>query len=1818
MRTRSLIRFADIPQGNIVTDAVLSIYKYTTSNVATETLIARRITSAWSGNVTWATQPTVDETYDETQAGFANVAGNHTGWVNFNVWSIVKGWVNGDLPNYGFMIQHNNEYNPLFFYYSSESPTGFGPLLSLTYITDEIGLNPYWSYANIEAGAVNTFNGNLVSSVADFSLPGRGMPISITRTYNSRGNLNGIFGNKWFSNLDMQLVMESWGVVLIDSAGTERPFMLKSDGLTYAAPSSYPVQLYKETSGGTTVYRVQEAYSENSTYQTKLPSLTFNSNGKLTQLNDGKGNTTTITRVLQIIFITDPSGRSATLTLNSSGYVNQIITSAEPGKIKASYVYNNGYLTSVTYDNSPYTAATVNYEWKDGRLSSLSDKNGNKKYINYDGSNQVISIGTKNMLSNPSLEASADNIAPDNWMTVVNNDNGSVKIGSIAKYGKNGLNITSVNKPGAGMSYLYAYQDVSVKPGTAYSFSAYIKTSNLAGKAFIQVEQLDASGNHISWLDTRGTSITGTNSNWENRAINFTAASNAATARLYLETEHDASHFGGSAYFDGAQFELGLTAGDFEGHTDFRYGMDNGVKSSWVTTPVGELVQYKSYNYGTPAAVIVDPKEPGKDKSEMTLDWDASDRLRSITTPEQVKAVSGKKYSYQYDAVGNMIKSTDPLDRETSMDYYFNHLKELTQADGNKVQHVWDPVNLNRETSTNQTLNSNAYSYDSENLTLQSNLLGIADNRVLNSNFENLSGDQPVDWSANTPAGTIANKIEYDNTKESNVLHINPGSNYTAYQTTTEYINLTTNGIPDYFTISGDVKAGQLGSAEGPALRIIWYRETVDANGVRTYTALGDYKIPNIRSTEWQRYTGTVESPQQATHARVQAVVYGANNNGYFDNIQLEKSQLSRGYNFIENSSFERGNLKWALTGNASIVNAPGGYSGDYYAKISHSTTGNSYFESQTVIPVKHGEVYTLLGYIETSGIVVDSGNGGAFLYADYYDSSNNYLGNDSTEYIKETSGWTKYALILEPPVNSARVKILLRMYNAKGDAYFDNIRLSPGRLAITNSYDANKNYITSTVDQLNNEITIQSNPYGLPAEITAPGGESISYTYDGQGRMRTATDNANNTATYSRDANGNVTNVKLEAGVETYNNTTFTYDVHNNVKTEEDALNNTTSFYYDETGRLIKTVNPNNSTAERSYNSYGDLEEVDLSTGQTYNYEYDLEGRLTTSVTPGSSNTNYQFDEVGNLTGQVQKDGNNNILTTISAPDTDMYSEQDQLLGFKMTHKSYTSYPIEYNFSYTRSGLVNSVTGDGKNFGFNFDEGNNLVARQNSNNTKDKFTYNESNKVSGIQTVDNNNNVKWSSRFEYNSDGRITGITGNGPGNPSSSYTYNNGTEKLNRLTNAVINDGSAHTFNYYYDAAGNITSMSVANGNGTISTVTFNYDGDNRITGNSDFAYDNNGNLIKAKLKGTVYQYSYDALNRLTQVKNSSGTVIASYTYDGEGRRLTKTANGETITYHYFGGQLLYETSSNYVSGNIRALYIRTPQGKLLAVSTNYSIGSTINNFYYYHYNGHGDVTVVTDSSGNVYRQYVYDPYGNIISVKDGSGNTVDINNDTGFEHAYTYAGYRYDKESGLYFLNSRYYAAGIGRFLTKDIIAGDLSNPKSLNRYAYAYGEPANLKDTSGYDPIAAYVSHEQWIEYSGYSKKSDKGHAFTTGNGKGYSVAPEKLTPQIEYIIKHYNLGNAEEIAENNRNMTKIFITDYISELASGLIKYSVLGGVVYKNIYMKTKKHSVAGQSAINTILIEHNINYFTDIPDRLLGLIDMIRERLDRLFNQVM
>jgi RHS repeat-associated protein len=115
-----------------------------------------------------------------------------------------------------------------------------------------------------------------------------------------------------------------------------------------------------------------------------------------------------------------------------------------------------------------------------------------------------------------------------------------------------------------------------------------------------------------------------------------------------------------------------------------------------------------------------------------------------------------------------------------------------------------------------------------------------------------------------------------------------------------------------------------------------------------------------------------------------------------------------------------------------------------------------------------------------------------------------------------------------------------------------------------------------------------------------------------------------------------------------------------------------------------------------------------------------------------------------------------------------------------------------------------------------------------------------------------------------------------------------------------------------------------------------------------------------------------------------------------------------------------------------------------------------------YYYQTNYRGDVLALTDSSGNVVATYEYDAFGRLLK-------------ETGtVENPYRYAGYRYDKETGLYYLQSRYYNPEMGRFLTRDVFEGFLNETLSVNKYVYTENNPVMSIDPDGYWKKTIYLS------------------------------------------------------------------------------------------------------------------------------------------------
>ena len=99
-----------------------------------------------------------------------------------------------------------------------------------------------------------------------------------------------------------------------------------------------------------------------------------------------------------------------------------------------------------------------------------------------------------------------------------------------------------------------------------------------------------------------------------------------------------------------------------------------------------------------------------------------------------------------------------------------------------------------------------------------------------------------------------------------------------------------------------------------------------------------------------------------------------------------------------------------------------------------------------------------------------------------------------------------------------------------------------------------------------------------------------------------------------------------------------------------------------------------------------------------------------------------------------------------------------------------------------------------------------------------------------------------------------------------------------------------------------------------------------------------------------------------------------------------------------------------------------------------------------------------MLNGQTGAVEASYTYDAWGKVIS---STGALANIN-------PFRYRGYYYDSETGLYYLQSRYYDPEIGRWINADIpetLTADFENFVQYNLFAYCFNNPVNMSDETG---------------------------------------------------------------------------------------------------------------------------------------------------------
>ena len=176
-------------------------------------------------------------------------------------------------------------------------------------------------------------------------------------------------------------------------------------------------------------------------------------------------------------------------------------------------------------------------------------------------------------------------------------------------------------------------------------------------------------------------------------------------------------------------------------------------------------------------------------------------------------------------------------------------------------------------------------------------------------------------------------------------------------------------------------------------------------------------------------------------------------------------------------------------------------------------------------------------------------------------------------------------------------------------------------------------------------------------------------------------------------------------------------------------------------------------------------------------------------------------------------------------------------------------------------------------------------------------------------------------------------------------------------------------------------------------------------------------------------------------------------SFTYDAGGVRQSKTANGVTTSYFTEGNRIHKEERSDG-----KTLLYAYDESGIASITYNGTL-------YYVQKNFQGDIVALVDQSGNVVAKYVYDAWG-VCNVYDASGTLNTSDSFIGNINPFRYRGYYYDVETGLYYLQTRYYDPQAGRFLSPDsvdYIAPDLIG--GLNLYAYCNNNPVMYSDPEG---------------------------------------------------------------------------------------------------------------------------------------------------------
>jgi RHS repeat-associated protein len=616
-----------------------------------------------------------------------------------------------------------------------------------------------------------------------------------------------------------------------------------------------------------------------------------------------------------------------------------------------------------------------------------------------------------------------------------------------------------------------------------------------------------------------------------------------------------------------------------------------------------------------------------------------------------------------------------------------------------------------------------------------------------------------------------------------------------------------------------------------------------------------------------------------------------------------------------------------------------------------------------------------------------------------------------------------------------------------------------------------------------NNGNVIREDRYDTAqTDVSNLGGtiRATSFVFDLRGNLTSVTDPAGVHWSYTYDVFGN----RTVANDPDLGNWTLSYDENNNLISQFDAKGQEIRFAYDTLDRV---------TSKAVYDNTGALQNDTVSTYDAPVANFYNIGQLTSSSVGGNT-IQYTYDKVG----QVQREKHTVGGRTFTIHNQ-YHPTGDLRKSYLPNTPGSTAGAWTPDMVYDAGNRLKSFGGHITNI--DYDLRSNPIQATFGNGTSESRSYSPTRGwIDVIDIFDADLTRKERTRYYRAGSGRVTRQRTNRPeGRFDYAYDY------AGRLL-AATNWGGALGYDqtFTYDAAGSMRSNS-ALGTYDYGAPTAAHPHAPTAVGLDQFTYDANGNMTTG-LGGKVM--TYDAENRPLTVSHNGTTT--TYVYGPDGTRLKKTEGTDTTVYfgpveiRHFGQGAASEEILLYPHPNLRIRH---------------KAGDPVNGVVaYLHTDQLGSVRMVTDEDPDadgsmVAKETTYRPFGE----------AVDFAVSLTPPETKGFIGERFDADSGLQYLNARYYDPKLGMFIQPDWFEVTEVGV-GTNRYAYSGNDPVNLRDPGGNRTRGFFQAVRDFF-------RSPEGVVDANRERAGWAIAAiEQLNKQLEdgaIEIESYNRQIAEE-------------------------------------------------------------------------------------------